>query len=53
MALIAQKILAVTASSASCERLFSTVGNVYTNKRQRLKAETARCQVLLKENKGL
>jgi len=53
MALIAQKILAITATSASCERLFSTVGNVYTNKRQRMTAETARCQVLLKENKGL
>jgi len=41
MALIAQKILAITATSASCERSFSTMGKVYTNKRQRMKAETA------------
>jgi len=53
MAVIARKILAVTASSASTERLFSTVGNVFTKKRQRMHVSTARVQVLLHENHHL
>jgi len=51
MAIIARKILAVVGSSGPVERLFSTLGNTYTNKRSRLSVATARCQVLLHENK--
>jgi len=53
VAIIARRILAIVGSSAPVEHLFSTVGNVYTNKRQQLKASTACCQVLLHENKHL
>jgi len=51
--LLQKKVLAIPASSTPVERLFSTVGNVFTNKRQQLKATTAKCQVLLHENKHL
>jgi len=53
MAILARKILSVVASSAPVERLFSTMGNIYNNKRSRLNVATARCQVLLHENKHL
>jgi hypothetical protein len=52
-AILARKILSIVGSSAPVERLFSTLGNAYTKKRQQLKPDTARCQVLLHENKNL
>jgi len=48
-----RKWLAVPASSAPCERLFSTGGNVYTKKRASLDDETAEMIIFVHENMHL
>lgn len=47
------RYLAITASSAPCERLFSTVGRVLEKRRASMKPETARSIVFLHENRHL
>jgi hypothetical protein len=48
-----RKWLAVPASSAPCERLFSTAGNVYTKKRARLSDDAAEMIIFVHENMAL
>jgi len=50
LAVVARKVLGVVASDGPVERLFSTVGNTYTKKRQRMKGATTKMQVLMHEN---
>lgn len=48
-----RKWLAIPASSAPCERLFSLAGNVYTKKRASLCDETAQMIIFVHENMEL
>ena len=48
---IAKRVLAIPASSAKSERVFSTGGNVVTVKRNRLAPKKVEALVLIKENK--
>lgn len=50
IALLARKILAIPATSASSERLFSSAGLVITEKRNRLNPNTVESIIFLKEN---
>lgn len=50
LAFLARKYLGAPASSAPCERLFSTAGNVLTAKRSRLDDENAEKIVFVHEN---
>ncbi len=50
ISLMAEKFLAVPASSAPCERLFSDAGNLFTTKRARITDEHAEQQLFLHEN---
>jgi hypothetical protein len=50
ISLMAEKFLAVPASSAPCERLFSDAGLLFTTKRARLTDEHAEQQLFLHEN---
>lgn len=47
---LARRYLAIPASSAPCERLFSTGGRVLEKRRASLKPETTRCIVFLHDN---
>jgi len=53
LSMVARKILAIPASSAPVERLFSTAGNVITKKRMRLTPSATQAQVLLYQNKHI
>ncbi len=50
---LARRYLAIPATSAPCERLFSTGGRVLEKRRASLKPETAKAIVFLHENLGL
>jgi hypothetical protein len=50
ISVMAEKFLAVPASSAPCERLFSDAGNLFTTKRARISDEHAEQQLFLHEN---
>ena len=51
LAPFAKRILAIPASSAKSERVFSTGGNIVTAKRSSQNPEKVECQILIKENK--
>lgn len=51
LAVLAKKYLAIQATSASSERLFSTFGNTYEDQRMRLNRDTAAAIVFLHHNK--
>lgn len=50
---LARRYLAIPASSAPCERLFSTGGRVLEKRRATLKPSTARAIVFLHDNRHL
>ena len=52
LAKIAKRVLAIPASSAKSERVFSTGGNMVTAKRNRLAPKKVEALVLIKENKA-
>ncbi|ELT95740.1 hypothetical protein CAPTEDRAFT_140410 [Capitella teleta] len=51
IALLAKKYLAIPATSAPSERVFSTAGNIVTPKRSRLNPEKVNMLVFLAHNK--
>ena len=50
MAKVAKNLFGIPATSANCERAFSTLTNVVTKRRNRLHAETTRRLTFLKQN---
>ena len=50
LAIVAMNLFCIPATSANCERAFSTLTNVVTKKRNRLHAETTRRLTFLKQN---
>ena len=50
LAIVAKNLLCIPATSANCERAFSTLTDVVTNKRNRLHAATTRKLTFLKHN---
>jgi len=53
ISILAGKYLAIAATSAPCERLFSDGGNVVTEKRNKLHSETIRSLMFLHNNSDL
>jgi len=51
IAQLARRYLAIPATSVPCERLFSTAGNIVTQKRNRLSSDTAARLVFLHQNR--
>ena len=51
VAILARKYLAIPATSVPCERVFSTAGNVMTEKRNRLDPHRASHLIFLHENR--
>ena len=50
LAIVAKNLFCIPATSANCERAFSTLTDVVTKKRNRLHAETTRKLTFLKHN---
>ena len=50
LAIVAMNLFCIPATSANCERAFSTLTDVFTKKRNRLHAETTRKLTFLKHN---
>ena len=50
LAILAKNLFCIPATSANCERAFSTLTDVVTKKRNRLHAETTRKLTFLKHN---
>ena len=52
LAKIAKRVLAIPASSAKSERVFSTGGNIVTAKRNRTASKKVEALILIKENQA-